>query len=116
MLLFAERLLDSHDLKSEISDMKSLAESCSRQLRGWADSLQNSDITGPRHLNDATREQYERRRRSDSFWDELQAIRDRSGTTGTTFRRPADAEPAAPRVTMAILIWHNIAHARSLTA
>ena len=29
-------------LKSEISNLKSTAENCSRQLRGWADSLQNS--------------------------------------------------------------------------
>ena len=36
-------------LKSEISNLKSTAESCSRQLRGWADSLQNSEIKGQRH-------------------------------------------------------------------
>jgi hypothetical protein len=34
------------------------AESCSRQLRAWADSLQNSTITGPRHLNDRARENF----------------------------------------------------------
>jgi four helix bundle protein len=44
------------DLKSRISDLKSMAESCSRQLRGWADSLQNSDIKGQRHLSDKVRE------------------------------------------------------------
>lgn len=43
------------DLKSQISDLKSQAESCSRQLRAWADSLQNSDIRGQRHLNDRVR-------------------------------------------------------------
>src|SRR6266404_2670525 len=32
------------DVKSQIANLKSIAESCSRQLRGWADSLQNSDI------------------------------------------------------------------------
>jgi four helix bundle protein len=36
------------DLKSEISNLKSLAEGVSRQLRGWADSLQNSPIAGQR--------------------------------------------------------------------
>jgi len=50
------------DFKSEISDLKSLAESCSRQLRAWADSLQNSDITGQRHLNEHTRANYEKRK------------------------------------------------------
>ncbi|MCP5521780.1 MAG: four helix bundle protein [Verrucomicrobiales bacterium] len=44
------------DLDSQISDLKSTAESCSRQLRAWADSLQNSDIRGQRHLNDKVRE------------------------------------------------------------
>jgi four helix bundle protein len=44
------------DLKSQISDLISTAESCSRQLRGWADSLQNSDIQGQRHLNERVRQ------------------------------------------------------------
>jgi four helix bundle protein len=44
-------------LKSQISDLKSVAESCSKQLRGWADSLQNSEIKGQRHLNDRVRAQ-----------------------------------------------------------
>ena len=34
------------------------AESCGRQLRAWADSLQNSDIKGQRHLNDKSRSDY----------------------------------------------------------
>jgi four helix bundle protein len=38
----------SADLKSQISDLKSMAERCSRQLRGWAGSLQNSEIQGQR--------------------------------------------------------------------
>jgi four helix bundle protein len=48
-------------LIAEISDLRLLAESCSRQLRAWADSLQNSDIAGPRHLNDRTRADYAKR-------------------------------------------------------
>src|SRR5437667_12622664 len=54
------------DLKSQIADLKSTAESCSRQLRGWADSLQNSDIKGQRHLNRRTREQDEQTKKSSS--------------------------------------------------
>ena len=49
-------------LKSEISNLKSLAESCSRQLRAWADSLQNSDIKGQRHLNDQSRDQWDKKK------------------------------------------------------
>ncbi len=61
MLCFFERRPALRDFKSQISDLKLIAESCSRQLRGWADSLQNSDIAGPRHLNDKTRADYTKR-------------------------------------------------------
>ncbi|HUG09981.1 MAG TPA: four helix bundle protein [Opitutaceae bacterium] len=50
------------NFKSEISTLRALAESCSRQLRGWADSLQNSDITGQRHLNEKSRSDYQKRK------------------------------------------------------
>jgi four helix bundle protein len=56
MLAFFERRPALKDFKSQISNLKSLAEACSRQLRGWADSLQNSDIKGQRHLNDHSRD------------------------------------------------------------
>jgi hypothetical protein len=59
MLIVAGRRPYLSNLKSEISDLIALAESCSRQLRAWADSLQNSDIAGPRHLNNQTRAAYE---------------------------------------------------------
>lgn len=49
MLIFTERSPWANHLKSEISNLKSLAESCSRQLRAWADQLQNSDVTGQRY-------------------------------------------------------------------
>jgi four helix bundle protein len=55
------------DLKSRILDLKMLAENCSRQLRGWADSLQNSDIKGPRQLNERVRKDAEQRKRSEDF-------------------------------------------------
>jgi len=65
MLCFFERRPALVDFRSEISNLKSLAESCSRQLWGWADSLQNSDIAGPRHLNDRSRDAWEKRRASE---------------------------------------------------
>lgn len=58
MLCFLERRRGFADFKSQISDLKSIAESCSRQLRAWADHLQNSDIQGQRHLNEKTRSRY----------------------------------------------------------
>ncbi|HOY57023.1 MAG TPA: four helix bundle protein [Verrucomicrobiota bacterium] len=55
------------DLQARISNLKSLAENCSRQLRGWADSLQNSAIKGQRHLTDQSRAADERRQRAAAF-------------------------------------------------
>jgi four helix bundle protein len=44
ILCLAERLLRFQDLRSEISDLRSRAESVSRQLRAWCDSLQKTEI------------------------------------------------------------------------
>ncbi|HAL45633.1 MAG TPA: four helix bundle protein [Phycisphaerales bacterium] len=67
MLLFTERFSEAEHLKSQISDIKLKAESCSRQIRGWADNLQNSDIKGQRHLNENTRGHYDQRKRAEAF-------------------------------------------------
>lgn len=74
MLHFTERFAEADHLKSHISDLKSLAESCSRQIRGWTDSLQNSDIKGQRHLNDQSREVYDSKRRADAFLGQMDQI------------------------------------------
>lgn len=58
-------------LKSQISNLKSLAETCSRQLRGWADSLQNSEIKGQRHLTERSRRGDEDRKRAAACQREL---------------------------------------------
>jgi four helix bundle protein len=63
MLGVMERSAHFRDLKSQISNFKSRCESISRQIRGWANSLQNSDIAGQRHLNDQSRRAYENRQR-----------------------------------------------------
>jgi four helix bundle protein len=64
MLCLMEGMDGFTNLKFEISDLKSLAESCSRQLRAWANSLQNSGISGQRHLNDAVRRQADQQKRA----------------------------------------------------
>jgi len=80
MLLFCRRLgplqFEISNLKSQISDLITLAESCSRQIRGWADHLQNTDIQGHRQLNDKTREAWQAQKSSDAFLQKLQDIRD----------------------------------------
>ena len=71
MLCFIERRKSFVNFKSQISNLKSIAESCSRQLRAWADHLQNSDIEGQRRLNDKTRSQYRSKKDAEEFQREL---------------------------------------------
>lgn len=71
MLCFIERRKGFFNFKSQISKLKSLAESCSRQIRAWADHLQNSDIKGQRHLNEKTRQQYQSGKKAEEFEKEL---------------------------------------------
>ena len=71
MLILCERLPYFSDLKSEISDLKSLAESISRQLRAWADSLQNTEITGQRYLTEKSQRQQEQKKRAEAFLAKL---------------------------------------------
>lgn len=57
------------------------AESCARQLRAWADKLQNSDIEGQRHLTDKSRAEYGKRKEVEEGkkkFDEL--VRERLAT------------------------------------
>jgi len=75
MLCLLETLPGFEDLKFEISDLKSPAESVSRQLRAWADSLQNSKIPGQRYLTDKTRRQDKSRHEREAFLAELEQIR-----------------------------------------
>ena len=75
MYCLVERLPEFHDLRSEISDLKSKAESISRQLRAWADSLQNTDIRGTRYLTDQSRRIDKQRQEREEF--ELEQIRNR---------------------------------------
>ena len=67
MLCFMERRKSFANFKSQISNLKSVAESCSRQLRAWADSLQNSEIKGQRHLTDKSRREDEQKKRAAAF-------------------------------------------------
>ena len=71
MLHFAGGLPEAAPLKSESSHLRSLAESCSRQIRAWADHLQNSEIKGPRHLNGRSRARFEGRKTAHAFGQEL---------------------------------------------
>jgi hypothetical protein len=80
MLILCERLPYFADLKSEISDLKLKAESISRQLRAWADSLQNSDIKGHRYLTDHTRAEDDQKKLADAFVTKLKQVQQKGST------------------------------------
>jgi four helix bundle protein len=71
MLRVKLRRITDGALKSQIANLIACAVSCSRQLRGWAGSLQDSTIPGQRHLNERTRRDYQQRRRAEEFKKEL---------------------------------------------
>ena len=74
MCCLLERLPAFGHLKSEISNLKSLAETIARQLRGWADHLQNSEIKGQRYLTEKTRTADRQRKEREAFLEHLKAI------------------------------------------
>jgi four helix bundle protein len=74
MLILAERLPYFEHLRSQISDLKLNAESISRQLRAWADSLQNSGIAGQRYLTVQTRRHDEQKKRAEAFLGKLKQV------------------------------------------
>jgi len=102
MLCVIERMESPEDLKSQISNLKSNAEGISRQLRGWANSLQNSDVTGQRHLNDQSKRAFDNKRKADRFVEqvrrtveEAQADRERERLQRQQVQKesPADQQP-----------------------
>jgi len=77
MLCLLERLPLFGDFKSEISNLKFLAEGVSRQWRGWADFLQNSKVKGQRYLTERTRNAAQSARDREEFLEHLRQIRER---------------------------------------
>lgn len=71
MLCLMERLPVLSDLKSEISNLRSKAEEISRQIRGWADFLQESPIKGQRYLTEKARKTFKARQEREEFLKEL---------------------------------------------
>ena len=78
MLCLLKRLPAFTDFKSQISDLKSAAEGISRQLRAWADSLQNSKIKGQRYLTAKTQGLEKQARERKEFLEHLRQIREQN--------------------------------------
>lgn len=75
ILCFIERLPAFANLKSEISNLKLEVESISRQLRAWADSLQNTEIKGQRYLSEKERSMAKNKKEKAEFLDMLKSYK-----------------------------------------
>jgi four helix bundle protein len=80
MLCLLERIPAFRSLNSEIEVIKKRAESCSRQLKAWAQSLQNSKFRGERHVNQRTKRINQAAREREEFLKELAEIRAKGAT------------------------------------
>ncbi|PYS86465.1 MAG: four helix bundle protein [Acidobacteria bacterium] len=67
MLCLLERIPVFRSLGKEIKIIKPKAESCSRQLKGWIQALQDSEFKGERHVNQRTSVLIERHKSAKSF-------------------------------------------------
>ncbi len=74
MLCLLEHLPWSGNLIGEAQAAKLKAESCSRQLKAWIQSLQDSDLKGERYVNEKTRRTDEDASQREEFLAELDAI------------------------------------------
>ncbi len=84
MLCLLERLPGFSNFKFEISNLKSPSEQVSRQLRTWANYLQNADIRGQRYLTDKTQARTKEAREREAFLKELEEVRNRKSPNSPT--------------------------------
>jgi four helix bundle protein len=63
-------------LKSEVANLISESIGISKQLRAWANSLQNSEIKGQRFLTDKTRRVSQAARDREEFLEELRRMQE----------------------------------------
>jgi hypothetical protein len=82
---------------AEINELHALAESISRQLNRWIQSLQQSEIEGPKFLTDQSRQDYERDKRRQATIAELRRWRDEfEAKLKAQATQPPQANPNAP--------------------
>lgn len=83
MLCLLDRIPSFRPLSKEAALIKKKAESCSRQLKAWAQSLQNSEFRGERHVNSNTKRAARAAKERQEFLNELAEIRAKAKTGGT---------------------------------
>jgi len=81
MLCLLERISLFQGLGTYIKELKLRAESCSRQLKAWIQSIQDSTFKGERHVNSRTKRQDQEALERNEFMKELAEIRARGTRT-----------------------------------
>jgi four helix bundle protein len=71
MLHLIEKIQPFECDPTALKRIKALAESCSKQLKGWADSLQDSKIEGQRYLDGRKRREIEQKARAEAALKKL---------------------------------------------
>ena len=84
MLCLLERIPAFRSFVNEIKALKRKAESCSRQLKAWAQSLQDSEFKGERHVNVKTKRADQAAREHEEFLKELAEIREKGAAPKKT--------------------------------
>jgi four helix bundle protein len=82
MLCLLERMPAFRDLESGVLDLKSRAESISRQLGAWIRTLRDSEMKGQRYVTEKTRRVTQARHEREDFLRKLEQIR-KGGSPGT---------------------------------
>jgi len=74
MLTVMEMMPEFGALQAEIRVSKKRSESIARQIRGWAQSLQDGRIKGQRYLTEEVRERERRQKSREAFERKLEAL------------------------------------------
>jgi len=75
MLCLLERIPGFGDLESGIRDLRSQAESVSRQLGAWIQSLRNSSLKGQRYVTEKVKAGEQMRRKRQEFLETLKRVK-----------------------------------------
>lgn len=81
MLCLLNRMSTFQSLDTGINSLKARAESCSRQLKAWIQSIQDSSLKGERHVKSRTKRQDQEALERNEFVKELAEIRARGTRT-----------------------------------
>lgn len=75
MLCLLETIAGFADSRFQIQDLKSKAESVSKQLGAWVTSLKNSEMMGQRHVTEKIKSADEAKRGREDFLKKLEQVR-----------------------------------------